>query len=66
MEHPVSNSTRIWCFFPSRCNIMVMMGWVLCVSPLGFFDQVPALGSWFFRFWDSPHIVVEVSGCGDS
>jgi len=45
---------------------MVMMGRVPRVSPLGFFDHVPALGSWFFRFWDSPHIVVEVSGCGGS
>jgi len=66
MEHLVSNNIQIWCFFPSRCNNMVMMGRVPCVSHFGFFDQVPALGSWFFRFRDSPHIVVEVSGCGGS
>jgi len=66
MEHPVSSSTRTWCFFPSRCNNMVMTGRVPRISSLGFFGRVPALGSEPFRFWDSPHISVEVPGCGAS
>jgi len=31
-----------------------------------FFDGVPGLGSPFFHFLDSPHIIVEVLGCGCS
>jgi len=65
-EHPVSSSTWTWCYFPSRCSNIVMTGRLPRGSSLGFFDRVPALGSGFFRFWDSPHIIVEVSSCGVS
>jgi len=44
---------------------MVMIGRVPPWTVL-FFAGVPALGSPFFRFLDSPHIIVEVLGCGCS
>jgi len=57
--------TQIWCFFSLICSIMVMIGRVPLRTVL-FFDRVPALGSPFFRFLDSPDIIVEVLGCGSS
>ena len=65
-EQPVSNSTWIWCFFSLMCSIIVIIGRVPLGTVLGLLDGVPALGSSFLRFLDSPHIIVEVLGRGCS
>jgi len=44
---------------------MVMIGRVPPWTVL-FFDRVAALGSLFFHFLDSQHIIVKVLGCGFS
>jgi len=46
------------------CSIIVIIGRVPLGAVFGFFDGVPALGSLFLHFLDSPHIIVEIIDCG--
>jgi len=67
IEHPVSNSTLIWCPFSPWYSTISITGQVPLVGFLSFLlDGVPVLGSLFLHFREAPHAIIKASGCGGS